>query len=249
MVAIKHDGNPEATPEPSARDLEHAKIVGRFQRLAAGDLHRLHADLDHACTLANALKEDFRESLVRMNERGCLPVDRRAVVRCFGSLIDGYAHVMRLAAIGVCELFDEPLNPFLQEKSHDRTLSTHHRIYTIYRLLADFLPRSPFAHCPDRRWNDLRAALEIRNRIVHPQQLSDLELSDDEMSLIMEVGFAFYQDHMQFVHWFAHKEQQLLWQLPMNRKRSLPKTGRNEKCPCGSERKYKNCCAAAQYAA
>jgi len=25
-------------------------------------------------------------------------------------------------------------------------------------------------------------------------------------------------------------------------KRSLPKVGRNEPCPCGSGKKYKNCC-------
>ena len=25
-------------------------------------------------------------------------------------------------------------------------------------------------------------------------------------------------------------------------KRTMPKIGRNEKCPCGSEKKYKHCC-------
>ncbi|HMJ06998.1 MAG TPA: hypothetical protein VK474_12130, partial [Chthoniobacterales bacterium] len=68
MVAINEDADGEASPEPSARDLEHAKICARFERLAAGGLDRLHADLDLACTLANTLKEDFRDSIQRMNE-------------------------------------------------------------------------------------------------------------------------------------------------------------------------------------
>src|SRR4051812_48596176 len=155
MVAINHSPEIDASPEPSARAVEHNKICKQFERLAAGGLDRLHADLGHAATLANTLKEDFRDSIKRMNEHGLLPLDRRAVVRCFGSLIEGYAHVMRLAAIGVCELFDQELNPFLQDKSYERNLSTHTRIYTIYRLLANFLPRSPFARVADRRWSDL----------------------------------------------------------------------------------------------
>jgi hypothetical protein len=245
MVTLNHNVETEASAEPSARQIEHQRIISQFDRLIAGGLDRLNAEVELSVKLADALKEDFRESINRLVEGGLLPLDRRAVVRSFGSLIDGYATVMRLAATGVCALFDKPLNPFLTEKSHDRNLSTHTRIFTIYRLLADFLPRSPFARVSDQRWNDLRFALEIRNRVVHPQQLEDLDLTNNEMQLVMQTGFDFHQDHQKFVQWFLHKEQQLLWQLPMRRKRFLPKTGRNEKCPCGSERKYKNCCAAA----
>ena len=72
--------------------------------------------------------------------------------------------------------------PYLQEKSRERGLSAYQRIYTIYRLIANFLPKSPVAAISEERWADLRAALEIRNRIVHPTESRHLELNQAELN-------------------------------------------------------------------
>ena len=78
---------------------------------------------------------------------------------------------------------------------------------------------------------ELRFALEIRNRVVHPTTLVELEVSNGEVQLITQTGLNFYNDFRQFVQWFSQKEQKMLWDLPGNRRRYLKKTGRNESCP------------------
>jgi SEC-C motif len=224
--------------DPAARE----KIERRLNALIAADFEKLHASFNASAALCNALKEDFRDSLDRiLAERNSAPACR-AVVRCFGSLVDGITRSMRYIAINLCQTLDEPLNPFLQEKTGERHLSSHQRIYSIYRLLADFLPKSPLAHLPDSRWDQLHRALEIRNRIVHPATLTDLELTVPEMKTVMGAGHDFFSDYRQFIQWCMAKEQQMLWDIPGTRKRWLKKIGRNEPCPCGSKRKYKNCC-------
>ena len=230
-------------PDIASGETQRSKIERRLRALVAADFEKFHADLNASTDLCGALKEDFREAICRMRENELNPADRRNVVRCFGSLIDALTAMMRSAAIAICKVFDEPLNPFLQDKTAERHLGRHQRIYSIYRLLANFLPKSPLAHVADARWEELRAALEIRNRVVHPARTSDLDLSNEEMELVMQTGLNFFNDYKQFIQWFSQKEQKMLWELPGKRKRYLPKTGRNEPCPCGSTRKYKNCCA------
>jgi hypothetical protein len=224
--------------DPAAQE----KIRRRLDALIAVDFEKFNASMNASSALCTALKEDFRDALEHFIDDKARGFSRRGVVRCYGSLIDGVTASMRFAAISLCEVFGEPLNPFLQEKTAERRISTHNRIYSIYRLLADFLPRSPLAHVPDVRWESLRHALEIRNRVVHPAALSDLDLSDAEMMLVVGSGHDFYRDYAQFIQWWGQKEQQMLWDLPGTRKRFLKKIGRNEPCPCGSKRKYKNCC-------
>jgi hypothetical protein len=228
--------------DPAARE----KLERRLHALMEADFEKLHANLTASSELCNALKADFLDALDRVIADQNIGVARRAVVRCFGSLIDGVTASMRFAAIALCQTFGEPLNPFLQEKTGERHISTHQRIYSIYRLIADFLPKSPLSHVPDSRWDDLRRALEIRNRVVHPTALTDLELTVDEMKLILQAGNDFYRDYAQFTQWFGRREQEMFWELPGTRKRYLKKIGRNEPCPCGSQRKYKNCCGVGQ---
>jgi hypothetical protein len=217
------------------------KIRRRLDAIIAADFEKLHASVQRSGDLCFAVKEDFLDALKRWLDQQS-PAPARAVVRCYGSLIDALTATMRFAAISLCEVLDEPLNPFLQEKTAERHLSSHHRIYSIYRLIADFLPRSPLARVPDVRWDHLRRALEIRNRVVHPTTLTDLDLSSGEIRVVIGSGNDFYQDYKQFAQWWNQKEQQMLWEIPGTRKRYLKKIGRNEPCPCGTKRKYKNCC-------
>jgi hypothetical protein len=223
-------------------EAQHSKLERRWRALMDADLEKFSAGLVASGTLCETLNEDFCETMNRMVEHGSKPSDRRDVVRCFGSLLDGLTASMRFAAVALCKVFDEPLNPFLTDKTAERGLSTHQRIRSIYRLLAGFLPKSPLARLSDARWDQLHWALDIRNRVVHPSVPADLDLSNDEMNLVMQTGLDFYSDFTQFIQWFSQKEQQMLWELPGTRQRYLKKIGRNEPCPCGSGRKYKNCC-------
>ncbi len=205
----------------------------------------MHSRSEFGCVL----QVDFIEASEWVYREDFAPVASRALVRAFGSLVDGLSRVMQEIAVSTAELFGGRLNPFLQQKSAERSTSTYQRIYTSYRLVAEFLPRCPLGRLPDARWDDLHLAIEIRNRVVHPTALADTVVSTDDCRLVIEVGEALLRDFAQFVQWFRQKEQKLAWEHMAERRRLFPKVGRNEKCPCGSQRKYKSCCAVAQYAA
>ena len=222
------------------------KAYENLQKVASYEFEQLNADLRAAWELCDELRSDFLEACKRARSKDKTPFDERCVIRCFGSLIDGGSSAMNFCATALCIFFEEPLNPYLREKSYERGLSAYQRIYTSYRLIANFLPNSPIAALPDERWTELRRALEVRNRIVHPIKIADLELGEDELGAVMVTGQQFCEDFGKFVVWFNQREQKFLWDLPVRRKRMLRKVGRNETCPCGSGKKFKSCCIAAQ---
>jgi hypothetical protein len=223
-------------------DARQAQIKRRFDALTGCDWEKFRADLNGSLKLCEALRDDFVHALNDMVDRGQQQYDFRNIVRCFGSLLDGVTSSMRFAAVALCKVYGEPLNPFLTDKTAEQRLSTHQRIYSIYRLLADFLPKSPLAHIPDARWDKLRFALEIRNRITHPSVLSDLDISKKQIMMVMETGHDFFRDFSQFVLWFSQKEQRMWMDLPGTRRRYIAKINRNDPCPCKSGKKFKNCC-------
>lgn len=193
-----------------------------------------------AVALQKILREDFWRAWNEA-ENESDPYQRRAVVRCFGSMADGTASSMREIACNVCEMFGAKLNPFLQEKVHERSISTYQRMVTSYRLVEEFLPGSPLAKVTDERWHDLRDALAVRNRILHPAKAEDLEVTGAEMKLIVETAYRLFQDTLAFYHWCSVQHQRLGAGSGLQRK-AAPKVGRNDPCPCGTKSKFKNCC-------
>lgn len=167
---------------------------------------------------------------------------RRAFIRCVGSVIDGYASVMRETAVGVCELYGRELNPFLLEKAHSRGLTSYHRIYNTYRILTDFMPDAPLARIEDSRWSMLHKTIDTRNRILHPESVPDLELSNEEMQIVADTARAFLADISPFAHWFLKEYERMSYEASGHMRRFAKRIGRNDPCPCGSKRKYKHCC-------
>ncbi len=214
--------------------------------LSRDDWQRFGREYRAEFDLCRILQTDYIAACEILSYHAELPqAEARAMVHCFGSLIDGVSSAMRRVAIATCRLFHQPLNPFLQEKATERGTTTHHRIYTSYRLIGEFLPRSPLAALDDGFWDELHAGIEIRNRIVHPRSAADLELSLGDALLVTTLGDEFCDHVNKFLHWLMQKEQKLISGHLVEARRLYPKIGRNEKCPCHSGRKYKNCCAAA----
>jgi hypothetical protein len=211
---------------------------------------RFHSDYRVEFDFCRILQTDYIEASASLFDTADLPqAGARVMVHCFGSLIDGLSGSMRRIAIATCKLFGRPLNPFLQDKAEERGITTHNRIFTSYRLIGEFLPRSPLAALPDGFWDDLHAVIEIRNRIVHPKRMQDLEVTLSDALLVASMGDEFCDHVNKFAIWLTQKEQKLVWEHVVERRRLYPKVGRNERCPCGSGRKYKNCCEAAALAA
>ena len=210
---------------------------------------RFRGRLHELGEFGRVLQEDFIQAENAVYAARLNLTESRAMVRAFGSLIDGLSLVMQELSISTAEVFGRGYNRFLREKREERATTTYQRIYNSYRLVAEFVPKCPLANLPDARWDELHEAIEIRNRILHPGSAKDLELSQVDISVALGAGENFLRDFAQFLQWFQHKEQKLLWEHTLVRKRFVPKVQRNEDCPCGSGLKYKKCCEAAQRAA
>lgn len=176
-------------------------------------------------------------------------VEGRALVRSFGSLLDGVTNAMRRIAVSTGKLFRRPLNHFLEEKADERGLNSYQRIFTSYRLIGELLPRSPLAETTDGFWDELHYVIEIRNRIVHPRCARDLEVTHEEARRVAKMGNNLCAHGNQFAQWLLQKEQKLVWEHLAERRQLYPKIGRNDRCPCGSGKKYKDCCILAAWAA
>jgi uncharacterized protein YecA (UPF0149 family) len=74
-------------------------------------------------------------------------------------------------------------------------------------------------------------------------------MTPSDAMLVATMGDEFCDHTNKFVCWLTQKEQKLVWEHTAERRRLYRKIGRNEKCPCHSGRKYKNCCAAAMLVA
>lgn len=152
------------------------------------------------------------------------------MVRCFGSLIDGLAN-----AIGAMVEFatgsSERHHPL-----HDKFAEPTDCI--LHRSIGRTLTASPLTSLHARRWDDLKACLDIRNRVLHPQTPSDLEISDRNIRLLTEVAGDFISDFETIAQWHADRQSQPACLGPARRRcRKGNRAGRRSKRPCGSNGK------------
>lgn len=196
-----------------------------------------------ALELGGLLKADFAEALEVLTNGPGEPANRRALVRCFGSLIDGLANAF-LTIADVVRQSHKP-DPVRQERPEDLSTSVLLRIGSSYRILCRCLPKSPLGSLSGTRRDALKACVEIRNRVVHPDTPADLEVTDANLRLITDVARRFIHDFETFARWQATSLPTLGSERFATARRKRHRAGRRfRKCPCGSDRKYKNCCAA-----
>ncbi len=203
-----------------------------------------------ALELGGILKADFTKALEVLARGPGEPANRRALVRCFGSLIDGLANAFLTIADVVRQSQGHRPDPVRQEEPEDLSTSVLLRIGSSYRILCRYLPKSPLTRLSGTRRDDLKACVEIRNRVVHPDTPADLEVTDSNLRLITEVARRFIGDFATFARWQAERQPTPGGECLSSGCRKRHRGGRRfRKCPCGSDRKYKNCCAAAPRAA
>ncbi len=224
----------EETPNPEEPSPQKESFVERHRR----NSERVSAHLAFFKALTDEYQRAAQEVMADTEDQ----FRRRAFIRCVGSVIDGYAAVMRETAVGLCELYGRELNPYLLEKTHSRGVTSYHRIYNTYRILSDFMPDAPLARIDDSRWTMLHRTIETRNRILHPESIEALELSDEELQNAANTARAFLDDFSPFTHWFLKEYEQMSYEASGHMRRFAKKVGRNDLCPCRSKRKYKHCC-------
>lgn len=160
-----------------------------------------------AIELGKTLRADFDHAVIALRELGAPDATRRALVRCFGSLIDGLANA--LGAMAQTTIGSSKRRRRQRDKVADPTACILHRISISYRLIGRTLAASPITHLHARRWEDLKTCLDIRNRVVHPQTPSDLEITDRNIRLLTEVAGEFISDFERLAQWQTEREAHL----------------------------------------
>lgn len=167
-----------------------------------------------AIELGRTLRADFDHAVTALRQPGAPDATRRALVRCFGSLVDGLANAIGAMAESATNTSARPHPP--HDKFAEPTDCILHRINISYRIIARTLPASPLSNLHGRRWDDLKTSLDIRNRVVHPQAPSDLEITDRNIRLLTEVAGDFISDFERLAQWQAERQSR---QVPAARKR------------------------------
>lgn len=202
---------------------------------------RLHEILNRTSATAIIAATDFDHARARLAEDDSQS-QRRSVVRCFGSLVDGFSAAMMETAVQLADMWRRPLNQFLQAKSREREISALHRIKVSYRLVGELLPESPLRELSDERCAELLNAISLRNRILHPQTAEDLHVTSEALVVLIKAADNCVKDYVGFCHWAPKMTQDRMWDSGGQRRYIIEKTGRNEPCPCKSGKKYKQCC-------
>lgn len=121
--------------------------------------------------------------------------NRRALIRAIFAAIEGlvwrlkqdiYSHSNRLSALTAHEqaaMLEEGYNVDKNGivSAIPRFLPLPSKIRLVVRIVQRYRPdyTLDFNH---QGWANLKSSVDVRNRIIHPKSLTDLEISDDEIS-------------------------------------------------------------------
>jgi hypothetical protein len=122
-------------------------------------------------------------------ERDPSPTTRRLYARAVFTLIDGRSNEMRSYALSEQKERDIGLS------SRDRRILEGQerkpwsaRFLTIMTAFTLALQVNHVIDLGSREWADFEAAVAIRNRLVHPEQPADLNVSQEDFELVQSVS-------------------------------------------------------------
>lgn len=170
--------------------------------------------------LAEIVGGDFDEARNELARHDC-GYTRRNVVRCFGPLIDVFAQVLRDLSPELGKPSEKTQNQFLREKSNSRGATASFRVKLSYKLVANVLPLSTFAKINYAQWERLHLALEVRNRILHPNDAQRMIVSDADLQSITACANDFLNDFATFLGLCELRSKELYQSTHMQRLRRL----------------------------
>jgi hypothetical protein len=196
-----------------------------------------------ALELGKMAVADFKQAKDDLARKEC-GYARRNVVRCFGSLVDVLAAILRDVSFEMGEGLGKPRNHFLRDKSGGRGTTASFRVKASYRLVAELVPQSVFARIDPVRWEQLHHAFEVRNRVLHPNSMAGMKVSDMELRLILATAAEFLNDLEEFFR-LCQLHSQNLYQLTNDQRvRVIAKIRLKDTGHCSSRREFEHCSTA-----
>lgn len=134
--------------------------------------------------------EDVIASCNRM-EKEDTPAHRRDLVRAISFGIEGLEWSLRRGVLKHSKSLTSHEAAALAEESYKVDDRGNVNVATSLRLVIQVAKRLPDYHedLNHPAWTDLKAAVEVRNRLVHPKSLEDLTLTDDDISQSLSAFF------------------------------------------------------------
>jgi hypothetical protein len=200
-----------------------------------------------ALELGEVAVADFKQAKDEIARMDC-GYARRNVVRCFGSLVDVLAAILRDVSFEMGEGLGRPRNQFLRDKSGGRGTTASFRVKASYRLVAELVPQSVFARIDPVRWEQLHHAFEVRNRVLHPNSMAGMRVSDMELGLIQATAAEFLNDLQEFFRLCESHSQKLFQSSSDQRVRVIGKI-RMKDASLGYDRREIERCSTAPLAA
>jgi hypothetical protein len=166
-----------------------------------------HALLELSKALLRELATEIR-TVVKGRARNELPQsERRMLVRGIFATIEAVIYVTKQIALAAqsdpkCPTISEAERAFAMERDfkltpsgdvvqRDAKIPLEANIRFAFKLLAKAGSASTLLDVSGLEWQSLQRAIKVRDRITHPKNISDLTISDAELSDVM-IGFNWF---------------------------------------------------------
>lgn len=152
--------------------------------------------------VGETLNKDERHARDELDSNPDSQFWRRTVVRTFFAAVEGEIHqwkrqALLLETVGIAQL-DDGQRSILKEETYDlkengsvksRPLftKTDQSLRFCINLINDAVNAGYELDLgEDNRWNSFKQAIGIRNRLMHPRSSDELEVTDDEVSVVRD---------------------------------------------------------------
>lgn len=197
--------------------------------------------------LFQATNDDVKESISRMLAEGRVEERmrqfwKRTIVRAVLADIEGTIHALKGFVLELLALFPVPVSKNEREVLEKGWgFPTLRSIRVTLGVLARVVYGKPYvAGFQDAEWQELDTAIRLRHRITHPKAAIDLEIGEPEFKQFLASRVAFSSVLEGLLNDLGDRLPRLKG-TAKTFKRTGPRVGRNEPCPCGSGRKFKTC--------
>jgi hypothetical protein len=150
-----------------------------------------HLELANLFTAAAA---DITNLQSRLREADS-PTDRRALVRSVFAFVESMLFALKQEALHHPSVFSSPEIALLREESYELAddgealirparLTLKRNLKFTFAAFAKAWRTRCRLELGDAGWQDFGSALKVRDRLMHPKRIADLDVSDDEVRIV-----------------------------------------------------------------
>lgn len=139
---------------------------------------------------------DEANALIAFNDT---PFNRRTYVRTCFAVLEGVVSWVKSSTLMIMDEDEAPTSHLSMLKEETYTVDSRGKVQTQQKFIpidanlrfaitmyAKTLKTEQELDCSTQEWQHFKTALRVRNRIVHPKKIDDLEVTDEELGATMK---------------------------------------------------------------